>query len=124
MKKLLQGLLIALLTFTVGCALVSEIRRPYVEQYCRETMLKQDLHAMRKAIDQYLADQAKLPLLLNDLVVQGYLREIPIDPMTGSRDWQAEFGEAEPQGKRSYGIVEVHSSADGKSSDGTSFGDF
>src|SRR5579863_1586502 len=50
----------------------------------REAVLKEDLHVMRSAIDSYTADKQKAPQSLDDLVQEGYLREIPEDPMTHS----------------------------------------
>ena len=52
----------------------------------REATLKEDLFRMRDAIDQYYADKNKYPQSLQDLVTDGYLREIPKDPITDSRD--------------------------------------
>ena len=53
-------------------------------------MLKEDLFRMRDAIDQYYADKNKWPSRLDDLVSDGYIREVPIDPITKSKDtWQA-----------------------------------
>jgi general secretion pathway protein G len=55
----------------------------------KEAVLRQDLFAMRQSIDQYTMDKAKAPQALADLVQAGYLREIPKDPFTDSRDtWQ------------------------------------
>ncbi|MBI3664439.1 MAG: prepilin-type N-terminal cleavage/methylation domain-containing protein [Acidobacteria bacterium] len=57
----------------------------------KEAALKQDLAVMRKAIDQYTLDKLAAPQSLEDLVGAGYLREVPIDPITGKKDWQVEF---------------------------------
>src|SRR5262245_42214033 len=55
----------------------------------REAVLSEDLFRMRDAIDQYNADKNKYPKALQDLVSDGYLREIPKDPITDSADtWQ------------------------------------
>ena len=48
----------------------------------REAVLKEDLFRMRDAIDQYYADKNKYPSSLDDLVTDGYMREVPIDPIT------------------------------------------
>lgn len=114
----------ALLTFAVGFGVVMLISRPYVEREFRETILKQDLHAMRKAIDQYTSDQEKLPQSLNDLVKRGYIREIPPDPITNRQDWHLEFGENKGSGNGNHGIVDVQSSASGVSASGIAYNDF
>src|SRR5918995_4808567 len=55
----------------------------------REAVLREDLFRMRDAIDQYYADKNKYPQSLQDLVSDGYLREVPKDPITESADtWQ------------------------------------
>src|SRR5215472_1837903 len=52
----------------------------------REAVLKEDLHVMRTAIDSFTADKQKAPQSLDDLVNEGYLRKIPVDPMTRAKD--------------------------------------
>jgi len=51
-----------------------------------EAVLKEDLHTMRSAIDQYTVDKEKAPQSLEDLVQAGYLKSIPFDPMTSRND--------------------------------------
>ena len=53
----------------------------------RESVLKDDLFQMRKMLDQYAADKGELPQSLEEIVTAGYLREIPVDPMTGKNEW-------------------------------------
>jgi general secretion pathway protein G len=56
----------------------------------REAVLREDLFRMRDAIDQFYADKNQYPQSLQDLVSEGYLRELPKDPMTDSADtWNA-----------------------------------
>ncbi|CAH2031336.1 type IV pilin protein [Trichlorobacter ammonificans] len=52
----------------------------------REAVLREDLYSMRSAIDQFAADQGRYPMSLAELVEQRYLRELPIDPFTRSRE--------------------------------------
>src|SRR5438094_3692261 len=61
--------------------------------HARETVLKDDLFRMRSLIDQYAADKGKLPQSLDDLVSSGYMREVPIDPITEQKDWNVISGE-------------------------------
>jgi general secretion pathway protein G len=57
----------------------------------REAVLKEDLHVMRTAIDSFTADKQKAPQSLEDLVTDGYLKSIPDDPMTHSKEtWVTE----------------------------------
>src|SRR6266705_6118195 len=55
--------------------------------HARETVLRDDLYKMRSLLDQYGADKGKLPQSLDELVSSGYVRELPIDPITGQKDW-------------------------------------
>ena len=89
----------------------------------KESVLRQDLFAMRSVIDQYTMDKGKAPQSLDDLVSAGYLREVPLDPMTNARDtWQTvaedvllSVNQDEP------GISDVHSGATGSGTDGTAY---
>ena len=80
----------------------------------KEAALKQDLAVMRKAIDEYTLDKLAAPQSLEDLVSAGYLREVPVDPMTGKKDWLVDY-ETEvlfsPE-QTSTGISNVHSASD------------
>ena len=75
-------------------------------------------------IDQYAADQRTLPSSLDDLVREAYLREVPTDPITGKRDWNVDSGETLIGGATVRGIIDVHSNAPGRSSDGFSYRDY
>ena len=52
----------------------------------KESVLHNNLSAMRNAIDEYSYDKQKAPAALQDLVSDGYLRDIPKDPITGTND--------------------------------------
>jgi general secretion pathway protein G len=86
----------------------------------RESVLREDLHVMRDAIDSYTMDKQKAPQSLDDLVQNGYLREIPEDPMTHARDtWVTDTSDAMYSIDQSEpGISDVHSGSDETSSDG------
>jgi general secretion pathway protein G len=88
-----------------------------------EAALKQDLHTLRDAIDQYTQDKNKAPQTLQDLVSAGYLRLIPVDPFTGSADsWttvQEDVMQAVDQTQP--GITDVHSGSEQTSGDGTTY---
>jgi general secretion pathway protein G len=86
--------------------------------HARETVLRDDLFQLRKALDLYAADKGKLPQSPDDIVKAGYLREIPVDPITGDRDWQWESGEDPSSLEGGEGIKDVHSAATDKSTDG------
>ena len=86
----------------------------------REAVLKEDLHVMRDAIDSFTADKQKAPQSLEDLVTEGYLRSIPVDPMTRAKDtWVTSFSDAlHSVDQTDPGIDDVHSSSQEQGSDG------
>lgn len=92
----------------------------------REAVLKEDLFRMRDAIDQFYADKNQYPGSLEDLVSEGYLREIPVDPITSSKDtWQTVNAEPDPANPTTQmGIYDVKSGAEQQSMDGTSYSDW
>ena len=78
----------------------------------REAVLKQNLTGIREAIDRYYADKNKWPASLDTLVEEKYIREVPVDPTTGTRDWQTTIGEPDPSNPAAEaGISDVHSSS-------------
>ena len=78
----------------------------------REATLKQDLSAMRQAIDNFTLDKEAAPQSLDDLVQAGYLRNVPVDPITHERDWQTTFGDTVLSPDQvSGGIQDVHSNS-------------
>lgn len=80
----------------------------------REAVLKEDLHVMRQAIDSYTMDKEKGPQGLDDLVQAGYLKEIPVDPMThSSTTWVTATSDVlESVDQSDPGINDVHSGSD------------
>src|SRR5437870_9579869 len=50
----------------------------------RESVLRNNLFTMRTVLDEYTYDKQKAPQTLQDLVTEGYLRDVPVDPMTGN----------------------------------------
>ena len=80
----------------------------------REAVLKEDLFRMRDAIDQFYADRNQYPQGLEDLVSEGYLREIPKDPMTDSAEtWNVEQSENDANNPAAVaGIVNVRSGSE------------
>ena len=88
----------------------------------RESVLRSNLSTLRSVISQYTLDKQKAPQGLDDLVQAGYLRQIPVDPMTKETNWEVvqedvlmAVDQQEP------GIVDVHSASSGVASDGTSY---
>ena len=91
--------------------------------HARESVLRQDLRVIRDAIDQYTLDKQKAPQALQDLVAANYLKEIPEDPMTGSRDtWEpVQEDTLMAVDQQEPGIDDVHSGSDKTATDGTAY---
>lgn len=121
-----------LIELMVVVALIAVLAGMGVVQYrnsvvrTKEAVLMEDLFRMRDAIDQYYADKAKYPLNLEALVSEGYLRQVPKDPITSSSEtWQtipAEPDPGNPTGE--VGIYNVKSGSDGTSIDGTAYAEW
>ncbi|MGC1417196.1 MAG: prepilin-type N-terminal cleavage/methylation domain-containing protein [Candidatus Acidiferrum sp.] len=92
-------------------------------EHSREAVLKHDLQVMREAIDNYTLDKQAAPQSLDDLQQAGYLRDIPVDPITRAKDWVPQFDNVVMSPDQvTTGIVDVHSSS-GRTSpfDGTPY---
>ena len=92
--------------------------------HTRETVLKDDLRKMRSLIDQYAADKGRLPQSLDDLVSSGYMREVPIDPFTGQKDWAITTGEDPTSSEGAQGMTDVHSASAEVSTEGTAYSEW
>jgi general secretion pathway protein G len=89
----------------------------------KESVLRQDLFELRSLISQYTLDKQKAPQALDDLVQGGYIKLIPMDPMTGSNStWTVDQEDTVMSvDQQDPGISDVHSGAAGTSSDGTAY---
>jgi len=93
-------------------------------QYAKETVLKENLWQMRKAIDQYASDKGKFPPSLESLVEGKYLREMPIDPILERAEWESITGEDPLNPDGEDGVVNVKSVAEGQDSEGKKYEDY
>jgi general secretion pathway protein G len=92
--------------------------------HARETVLRDDLFRMRSLIDQYSADKGKLPGSLDDLVSAGYMRDIPVDPITDQKDWNIVNGDDPYSSEGGSGVIDVHSSSGEVSTEGTAYSEW
>jgi len=92
----------------------------------KESVLKNNLFTLRTCIDNYTYDKQKAPQQLQDLVSEGYLQKLPIDPMTGSNQgWRTIMEDASQSVNQSEpGIFDVRSSSDKMGLDGTAYADW
>jgi general secretion pathway protein G len=89
-------------------------------RHAREAVLKEDLQVLRAAIDSYTMDKQKAPQSLDDLIQDGYLREIPQDPMTHSKEtWVTDTSDSlHSLDQTDPGIDDIHSGSQETGSDG------
>lgn len=115
MELLVVLLLIALLASIVTPMVTKSIIR------AKESTLKENLFVMRKAIDDYYADNARYPEHIDELVEQRYLRFIPLDPVTDQLQWHFIYEDSEERGP---GIIDIHSESTEQASDGSNYNDW
>ncbi len=110
---------IAILLAVAVPIFITNIRR------AKEVVLKTNLDEMRRAIDKYTVDKEKAPQSLQDLVSAGYLRAIPVDPITRSSDsWRVEMETETASADIAPGIKDVRSGADGTDVEGKSYAEY
>jgi len=91
-----------------------------------ETVLRSNLFTLRTMIDEYTYDKQKGPQSLKELVDQGYLREVPMDPITKSNSgWKIIMEDAlSSVSQTEPGIFDVRSGSDKKSLEGTMYSEW
>jgi general secretion pathway protein G len=89
-------------------------------RHAKESVLKEDLHTLRAAIDSYTRGKQKAPQSLDDLLQDGYIKSIPEDPMTKSNTtWVTDSTDKlHSLDQTDPGIDDVHSGSDEPGSDG------
>jgi general secretion pathway protein G len=118
----LMELLVVMFVITILMSLVVP-KFTSATQMARESVLKEDLAVMRTAIDSYTMDKQKGPGSLDDLVTEGYIRAIPVDPMTRlNSTWVTDQGDSlHSLDQTDPGIDDVHSGSEEPGSDGANY---
>lgn len=115
-------IVMAIIVILIGIAV------PYYQKSilrARESVLRNNLFTLRQVIDEYSYDRQKAPSSLNDLVTDGYVRSIPIDPMTGNNNWTTIMEDPNNSASQNEpGIFDVRSTSDKVSLDGTPYADW
>lgn len=136
-------IVIAILLILMGAAV--PVVRVSVKRE-RETELRRDLWQMRDAIDRYHDAATKnafqiklgtegyppdLDTLVNGVEIAGgkkirFLRRVPVDPMTGSKDWGLRSMQDDPQSDSWGGqnVFDVYTKSDGTGLNGTKYKDW
>jgi general secretion pathway protein G len=91
----------------------------------KEVVLRSNLSTLRNCIENYASDQQKAPRRLQDLVTEGYLLKLPVDPITGSRSWRTIPEDASQAVNQSEpGIFDVRSTSDNMGLDRTAYAEW
>lgn len=92
----------------------------------KESVLRNNLFTLRTVIDEYTYDKQKAPQTLQDMVQEGYLKEVPKDPITDSNSsWRVVMEDAvQSVNQTEPGIFDVHSGSDKMGLDGTPYSDW
>jgi general secretion pathway protein G len=88
----------------------------------KEAVLRQNLATMRDALDQFLGDQGRFPDSIDELVAKRYLRSVPLDPITDSRETWIVVPPPADSGRS--GAYDVRSGAAGAAPDGSAYADW
>lgn len=116
-------IVVSIILILVGIAAMKYDR---VIQHSNEAVLRTNLRTMRDAIDHYTLDKQAAPQSVDDLQQAGYLRFVPVDPMTHAKDWVPQFDSVvlSPE-QTSTGMVDVHSNSNKVSPfDGTPYNEW
>jgi len=81
-------IVVTIVLILIGMAVANYAK---VVQYTREAVLKYNLRTMREMIDHYTVDKETAPQSLEDLSKAGYLREVPVDPVTHTKEWAPKY---------------------------------
>jgi len=113
-------IVVSIIVILIG---IAAMKYDKVIQHSNEAVLRTDLRTMRDAIDHYTLDKQAAPQSIDDLQQAGYLRFVPVDPMTHEKDWVPQFDSVvlSPD-QTSTGMVDVHSNSNKPSPfDGTAY---
>jgi general secretion pathway protein G len=120
--------LIELITVVALIAILAAIALPQYKVailQSREAVLKENLFRLRELIDQYYADKGRYPASLDSLREDGYLRSIPVDPISRAADWEVVNAEPDPDRPGEMpGIIDVKSTSTESSLSGTPYNEW
>ena len=116
----------------IGLAVLLSACTKHVDRVPLGVVLADDLREMRLAIDSFRVDKHRYPISLSELKTTHYLSDIPIDPLTRSRNWRVTTEEtvrtddftSKPAPGNTTVIIDVHSSAAGKDPSGKAYSEY
>jgi len=130
LKRSLRGFtLIELMVVMAIISILLAIALPIYQKSivrAKESVLRNNLFTLHTMIDEYTIDKQKAPETLDVLVSEGYLRQVPQDPMTNSNQTWHIIMEDTPVGgsTNAPGIFDVKSGSDKTALDGTPYAEW
>ncbi|MDQ6707142.1 MAG: type II secretion system GspH family protein [Acidobacteriota bacterium] len=121
--------LVELMIVMAIIVILISISIPYYQKSilrAKESVLHNNLFTIRTVLDEYTYDKQKAPQALQDLVSDGYLREVPRDPIAGDNtSWRIIMEDAgQSVNQNEPGIFDVHSGSDKMSLEGTPYSEW
>jgi general secretion pathway protein G len=117
---LLEMMIVIIIIIILMAIAIPNYNRTVIQ--ARESVLRSNLSTLRSVISQYTLDKQKAPQSLDDLVQAGYLRQIPVDPVTKETNWEVKEEDVlMAVDQQEPGIDDVHSASSGTASDGTAY---
>jgi general secretion pathway protein G len=126
---------VAMIGILAAIALPNLIQTP---RRAKEAVLRTNLRTIREVIDQHYGDKGFYPETLDALVEEGYLRDVPLDPITEEATWGLVYEESpddinDPDSIAwgvdlevggAAGIIDVYSLSEDSSLDGTPYAEW
>jgi general secretion pathway protein G len=119
---LLELMIVIAIIIILASITLPQYRKTIIQT--QEAVLRDDLFKMRSLIDQFAADKGRLPQSLEELASEGYMREVPVDPMTGQKDWTITTGDDPNSTEGQTGMTDIHSASSDPSSEGTPYSEW
>jgi general secretion pathway protein G len=117
--------LLTVMTILAMLATVGIVGYRHSIRTSKEAVLKENLFLINHALEQYRADRGNYPTGLDDLKSVGYLRDIPVDPVTGQREWMTELATPDTdKPDAEVGIFRVRSTSQEVSSSGQPYNEW
>jgi len=119
---LLELMIVIAIIIILASITLPQYRKTIIQT--QEAVLRDDLFKMRSLIDQFAADKGRLPQSLEELVTDGYMREVPLDPFTSQKDWAITTGEDPSSTEGQSGMTDIHSASGDVSTEGTPYSEW